>query len=132
MAAEELKVAVVGSGPAGLMVATQLAKQGIKVAVFEKKRGPAAKLLLAGKSGLNVSNSRLDASNYDGPLARFQSLLKMFSVQDWLDFIKALGVPTFKGTSQRYFVEDLKAAPLLKNWIHMLSLKFFHPINIIT
>jgi predicted flavoprotein YhiN len=31
-----------------------------------------------------------------------------------------LGVPTFVGSSQRVFPQDMKAAPLLRAWLHRL------------
>ena len=62
------KVAIVGTGPAGLMAAWVLAEAGLQVTVFERKRGSARKLLLAGSSGLNISN--------DLPLEEFRRSYK--------------------------------------------------------
>lgn len=117
-------VAIVGSGPAGLMAASALAAHGLLVTVFEKKRGPAAKLLIAGRSGLNVSNAckvRPLLDFYEGPRTVFENIFKMFSVQDWLQFIENLGIKTFEGTSQRYFIHGLKTPPLLKAWLKDLQ-----------
>ena len=55
-------VAVVGAGPAGLMVAEQLAQSGLSVHVFEAKASVARKFLLAGKGGLNLTHSEDFAS----------------------------------------------------------------------
>lgn len=125
-------VAVVGSGPAGLMVATVLAKAGITVHVYEKKRGPAAKLLLAGRSGLNISHHCTDRpiwEYYQGVESQFKRIIERFSVNQWLEFVNALGIETFLGTSRRYFIKTLKAAPLLKAWIQFLKgkgVRFFY------
>ncbi|MBN8219421.1 MAG: NAD(P)/FAD-dependent oxidoreductase, partial [Spirochaetes bacterium] len=52
-----LRVAIVGTGPAGLMAASTLTKAGVAVTLFEKNKGPGHKLLIAGGSGLNISNA---------------------------------------------------------------------------
>ena len=46
---------VVGAGPAGLMAAEMLAAAGCGVLVAEAMASPARKLLMAGKSGLNLT-----------------------------------------------------------------------------
>ena len=48
---------VIGAGPAGLMAAEALADAGVAVVVAEAKPSPARKLLMAGKSGLNVTKA---------------------------------------------------------------------------
>lgn len=125
-------VAIIGSGPAGLMAASVLADHGISVSVFEKKRGPAPKLLIAGRSGLNISNACSASSliqNYEGPPPHFKKLFQEFSVEDWLGFVEKLGIKTFEGTSRRYFIKGLKAPPLLKSWMTYLkkrNVRFFY------
>ena len=54
---------VIGAGPAGLMAAEELALSGVRVTVCEAKPSVGRKLLMAGKSGLNVTK--------DEPLAAF-------------------------------------------------------------
>ena len=36
------------------------------------------------------------------------------------DWVHGLGVDTFVGTSQRVFPKEMKAAPLLRAWLHRL------------
>jgi predicted flavoprotein YhiN len=48
---------VVGGGPAGLMAAEMLAGAGLAVTVFEHMPSVGRKLLLAGRSGLNITHS---------------------------------------------------------------------------
>lgn len=121
-------VAVVGSGPAALMAADVLAERGFRVRLFEKKKGPARKFLIAGASGLNITFDEEAASFHrhyrTSDPAFFESIFKSFSKSDWLDFVtEKLRVPTFKGTSRRYFVEGMKAAPLVRNWLRRLHEK---------
>ena len=47
---------IIGSGPSGLMAAEQLALKGLEVLVAERKPSLARKFLMAGKSGLNLTN----------------------------------------------------------------------------
>ncbi len=118
-------VAVIGSGPAGLMAAEALASAGCRVSIWEKRKGPAWKLYIAGGSGLNIThNLPLDAfaAHYTGPQDFWLSCLGAFDPQAWLAFIeKEIGIGTFLGTSQRYFVETMHAAKLVRAWRRRLE-----------
>lgn len=119
-----LPVAIIGSGPAALMAAHVIASSGRSVRIFEKKQGPGKKLLIAGSSGLNVTyDAPLETFHefYRGPQDGFKKIFATFSPNDWLKFIEALGIGTFKGTSRRYFVEGLKASALLRAWLLRLE-----------
>jgi len=129
---QPISIAIVGSGPAGLMAATQLALSNqhtrLKIDLYEKRAGFGRKLLIAGSSGLNISHehSLKDFSDhYEGWTADFwQKLLENFGPEEWIQFIeKKLGMETFLGTSQRYFVKEMKASNLLKLWIQFLESK---------
>ena len=50
-------VAVVGGGPAGLAAAEVLADAGRRVTVFDQMPSVGRKLLLAGRSGLNLTHA---------------------------------------------------------------------------
>jgi uncharacterized flavoprotein (TIGR03862 family) len=125
MAAHALSVAVIGSGPAGLMAATLMAGSGLKVTIYERQPGPARKLFIAGSSGLNISNG-MDihgfAGQYQGASREYwQNLLVEFGVDAWLGFIHQLGISTFLGTSNRYFVETMHAGQLVRLWRRRLT-----------
>ena len=116
-------IAIIGTGPAGLMAARELLAAGFKVTLFEKNKGPGHKLLIAGGSGLNVSSALPPdefAAQYSGNI-RWIDLFEKFSVADWLDFIATLGLETFEGTSGRYFVREMKASGLLRRWLDALE-----------
>lgn len=117
-------VAVIGTGPAGLMAADVISRAGHFVTLYEKRSGAGRKLLIAGSSGLNIShdgNPDEFCRNYRGPSEHFQALFKLFPREAWIAFVESLGVKTFLGTSHRYFVEGMKAAPLLKAWLARLQ-----------
>jgi uncharacterized flavoprotein (TIGR03862 family) len=112
-------VAIVGSGPAGLMAAHVLCSSGIKVTVFEKRRAAGRKLLIAGSSGLNISYECPPEElhqYYRAPEGIFKQIFQVYSRANWIQFVEDLGLKTFKGTSRRYFVREMKASGLLKAW----------------
>lgn len=117
-------VLVVGSGPAGLMAATVLSANAVPVFLCEKQKALGRKLLIAGGSGLNIASALPHSEmlqSYEGAGIDWQRLFERFSVDAWLRFIESLGLKTFKGTSDRYFVEEMKAANLLKRWVDLLE-----------
>ncbi len=144
MAQKPLKIGVVGTGPAALMAADVLASAKHSVVIFERSRGAGRKLLIAGSSGLNISNGlALD----DFIQAMTPSLdfidhpLRHFPPAAWLAFLEqSLGLETFLGTSNRYFVREMKAANLVRAWSERLrnlgvefrfqqELSSFEPLN---
>lgn len=117
------RVAVIGGGPAGLMAAEVLAAGGARVEVFDAMPSVARKFLLAGKGGMNITHSE----PYDDFLRRYGA--RSGEVAAWLGafapdavraWIHGLGVDTFIGSSGRVFPTDMKAAPLLRAWLHRL------------
>ena len=62
-------VAIIGAGPAGLMAAEVLLAKDIAVNIFEAKPTIGRKLLMAGKSGLNITHTE----NFKLFLSRFSS-----------------------------------------------------------
>ncbi|WP_290901822.1 TIGR03862 family flavoprotein [Aquabacterium sp.] len=117
------QVAIVGGGPAGLMAAELLSQSGVQVDLFDTKPSVGRKFLLAGRGGLNLTHSE--------PLPRFQArfaersewlspLLEAFGPDALRAWAQGLGIETFVGSSGRVFPTDLKAAPLLRAWLHRL------------
>ena len=117
------RVAVVGGGPAGLMAAEVLAAGGVQVDVFDAMPSVGRKFLLAGKGGLNLTHSEpLDAflARFGARRAALEPLLRAFGPAEVRVWAQGLGISTFVGSSGRVFPTDLKAAPLLRAWLHRL------------
>lgn len=111
---------VIGAGPAGLMAADQLARAGHNVIIAEAMPSPARKLLMAGKSGLNVTNDQpieVFLAVYSDTSPAVQAAIRDFGpdqVQAWLT---QLGQPWFKGSTGRIYPKSMKASPLLRAWL---------------
>ena len=121
-----LRVAVIGGGPAGLMAAEVLASAGVpglQVHLYDAMPSVGRKFLLAGKGGLNLTH----AESFQSFISRFgqastdlEPLLADFGAQQLRDWAHGLGIETFVGSSGRVFPKDMKAAPLLRAWLHRL------------
>ena len=116
-------VAIVGGGPAGLMAAEVLSRAGVAVHLFDAMPSVGRKFLLAGKGGMNLTHAEpLEAfvTRYGAAQDRVQALLQHWGPQAVRDWAAGLGIETFVGTSNRVFPTDMKAAPLLRAWLHRL------------
>ena len=118
-------IGIVGSGPAALTAADVISRAGHPVSIYEKRPSPGRKLLIAGSSGLNITNDlpiEEFIKNYSGFTPEYWlELLTDFSPSAWLRFISELQIGTFLGTSGRYLIEEMKAAKFLQAWISKLQ-----------
>jgi len=114
---------VIGGGPAGLMAAEMLAAQGMAVNVYDAMPSVGRKFLMAGKGGMNITHAEAaDAflRRYGERADRIGPLLDTFDADKLRAWVHALGIDTFVGSSGRVFPTDMKAAPLLRAWLHRL------------
>ena len=116
-------VAVIGGGPAGLMAAEVLSHAGLKVDLYDAMPSVGRKFLMAGKGGMNITHSE----PFDKFLSRYGSrrnyikpMLDAFGPEALRSWLQDLGINTFIGSSGRVFPADMKAAPLLRAWLHRL------------
>ena len=120
-----LRIAVIGGGPAGLMAAEVLASAGpaVHVQVFDGMPSVGRKFLLAGKGGLNLTHSEpMDVfqRRYGEHGAPLLPMIAAFGPAEVCAWAGGLGVETFVGSSGLVFPKDMKAAPLLRAWLHRL------------
>lgn len=116
-------VAIVGAGPAGLMAAEVLAERGFAVRVYDAMPSAGRKFLLAGKGGLNLTHSEAAETFVHRYAARAPVLapwLAAFGAAELRAWAQGLGIETFVGSSGRVFPAEMKAAPLLRAWLHRL------------
>ena len=116
-------MAIVGGGPAGLMAAEVLSAHGIQVDLYDSMPSVGRKFLLAGRGGLNLTHAEAlprFVSRFAARETQLAPLIDAFTPDDLRAWAQGLGISTFVGTSQRVFPTDMKAAPLLRAWLHRL------------
>lgn len=114
---------VIGGGPAGLMAAERLLQAGIRVDLYDAMPSLGRKFLLAGIGGLNITHAEAKPtflSRYGDARAVLSPWLDDFDADALREWVHALGVETFVGSSGRVFPREMKAAPLLRRWLQRL------------
>lgn len=124
--ADRRHIAIIGGGPAGLMAAEairQRSSAALQIDIFDAMPSLGRKFLMAGKGGMNITHSE------PAPAFRARYGDRAQNIAPWLDafgpdalraWIHGLGIETFVGSSGRVFPVDMKAAPLLRAWLHRL------------
>ncbi|MES2481090.1 MAG: TIGR03862 family flavoprotein [Pseudomonadota bacterium] len=118
-----MTIIIIGAGPAGLAAAEVLSAAGQHVQVYDAMPSAGRKFLLAGRGGLNLTHSE----PLEPFLKRFRPLppvldkaVRAFDPTALRAWAEGLGTATFVGSSGRVFPTDMKAAPLLRAWLHRL------------
>jgi uncharacterized flavoprotein (TIGR03862 family) len=125
------RIAIIGGGPAGLMAAEAVAtanatvsrKNCPKIEIFDAMPSLGRKFLMAGKGGMNITHAEPLPDfirRYGARAGRIAPLLDAFGPGQLREWIHGLGIETFVGTSGRVFPTEMKAAPLLRAWLHRL------------
>lgn len=122
-----LSVAIVGGGPAGLMAAEVISRAAAaptaQVELFDAMPSVGRKFLMAGKGGMNITHSEpRDAflTRYGERQSALAPLLEAFGPEALRTWMQGLCIESFVGTSGRVFPKEMKAAPLLRAWLHRL------------
>ena len=106
-------VAIIGSGPAGLMAAARAAERGRKTILLDKNREPGVKILLSGGTRCNLTHAT-DARGIVeafGPNGRFlHSALAALGPQQVVDLFEAENVPTKVEPGGKVFPTSDRAA----------------------
>ncbi|GGZ00685.1 TIGR03862 family flavoprotein [Pseudoduganella plicata] len=121
-------IAIVGGGPAGLMAAETLAAMrtathAFDIHVYDAMASSGRKFLLAGRGGMNITHAEpyeQFVTRYGARAAQLRPMLDAFGPDAVRAWVHGLGVETFVGTSRRVFPTEMKAAPLLRAWLHRL------------
>lgn len=118
------RIAIVGGGPAGLMAAEVISGAGYFVTVYEGMPTVGRKLLMAGKSGLNLTHAEAMGdffSRFGAARAFLKPILAAFDNEAVREWAAGLGSETFVGSSGRVFPKAMKASPLLRAWLERLA-----------
>ena len=122
-------VAVIGGGPAGLMAAEVLSQAGFRVDLYDSMPSVGRKFLLAGVGGMNITHSEPFEpflSRYGARASSIRPFLEALPPTALCEWIHGLGIETFVGSSGRVFPKEMKAAPLLRAWLHRLRAMGVH------
>jgi len=105
------------------MAAQVASDAGLTVHLYDAMPSVGRKFLLAGKGGLNLTHSEgadTFAGRFGARREAISALLQDFDSGAVCAWAQGLGVETFVGSSGRVFPKDMKAAPLLRAWLHRL------------
>ena len=125
-------LAVVGSGPAGMMAAVTAARRGAEVLVFDPNPRVGKKLRITGKGRCNLTNDcqpreLLDFVRTNGRF--FKSALYAFPPSSVMEFFEAEGVPLKTERGNRVFPVSDKAADVadaLQRAAERAGVRFVH------
>ena len=111
------KVAVVGAGASGLMVAGFLAQDGHDVTVFDGNEKVGKKLYITGKGRCNLTNL-CPPDEFLKNVVRGEKFLRSaiynFTSEDAVDFFESLGLKTKVERGNRVFPESDKSSDVIK------------------
>ena len=110
------KIAIIGGGPAAMILATELDSKKYEVTLFEKMPTIGRKFLVAGKGGFNLTHSE-DRESMIGryqPKSFFEPVLNHFDNKKLRNWLASLNIETFIGSSKRVFpVKGIKPIDVL-------------------
>ena len=116
-------VAIIGTGPSGLMAGTVLAENGWNVTFFDHKKAPARKFLVAGHGGFNLTNSDSISSfieKFDEQ--QIKDSVSNFTNANFRAFLGKIGVETYAGSSGKVFpIKGIKPIMVLSKWLEYLE-----------
>jgi hypothetical protein len=105
------------------MAAEALIGRGLQVDLYDSMPSVGRKFLMAGKGGMNITHSEQIEpflGRYGDRRVRIAPLLDVFGPDALRAWLQGLGIETFVGSSGRVFPTDMKAAPMLRAWLHRL------------
>ncbi|WP_158849186.1 NAD(P)/FAD-dependent oxidoreductase [Algibacter sp. L1A34] len=120
------RIAIIGSGPAALLLAAFLDPQKFTVTIYEKNKTSGRKFLVAGKGGFNLTHSE-DINQFIKrytPKYFLEEALLSFTNNDFRNWLDTIGIPTYVGSSKRVFPEEgIKPIEVLNAILQLLNEK---------
>jgi predicted Rossmann fold flavoprotein len=100
----EMRIAVIGAGPAGMAAALQAAWKGTAVTLFERNTDVGRKLLVTGSGRCNLTNDAVAPEKYACADPKWmEALLGRFGVGELTGFLRKIGVPVYRTSDGWYY-----------------------------
>jgi uncharacterized flavoprotein (TIGR03862 family) len=119
-------IAIIGGGPAALMLAATLDENKFDVTIYEKNFAVGRKFLVAGDGGFNLTHSE-DIENFITrytPVSFLEKSIRAFTNEDLRSWLKEIGIETYVGTSKRVFpIKGIKPIEVLNAILNKLKSK---------
>ncbi|PIP22926.1 MAG: hypothetical protein COZ91_02435 [Candidatus Nealsonbacteria bacterium CG_4_8_14_3_um_filter_39_7] len=104
----EFDVAVIGGGPAGMMVAGRVAELGARVVLIEKNLNLGRKLMMSGNGRCNISQAEFDDRKFIEKLGKngqfLFSALSVFGPEEVVRFFEERGLKTKTEKTAGFFL----------------------------
>jgi predicted Rossmann fold flavoprotein len=99
-----MTLAIIGAGASGLVAATEAAKRGFRVTVYEKNAKVGRKILATGNGRCNISNQNISISNYHGATPAFANpTIARFGTKKCIEYFSELGLEMIEGENGRLY-----------------------------
>lgn len=123
------KVAIIGGGPAGMMLAAFLDPSLYTVTIYEQNKTFGRKFLVAGKGGFNLTHSE-DLAAFIArytPSTFLAPIISAFDNQQLREWLEDIGIPTFIGSSKRVYPSPgIKPIEVLQKILDVLKQRGVH------
>ncbi|MBI3240188.1 MAG: TIGR03862 family flavoprotein [Flavobacteriia bacterium] len=117
------KILIIGGGPAGLIVASQLLDFKANITIIDHKPAVGRKFLVAGEGGFNLTHSEPLESfiqKYDSEVIK--EWVTKFTPADFRSWLSSIGIETYIGSSGKVFpIEGTKPIQVLNAWLKHLK-----------
>ncbi len=117
-------LAIIGGGPAALMLAAQIDTKKYRVTIYDKNKAVGRKFLVAGDGGLNLTYSSTvdDLVSQYSPSEFMDSIIRQFDNKQLMDWFNDHGVATYIGSSNRVFPDaELKPIEVLNKIVDCVT-----------
>lgn len=119
-------IAIIGGGPAAIMLAAMLDETKFQVHIYEKNATLGRKFLVAGDGGFNLTHSEdieMLVQRYT-PQNFLDEALRSFTNVDLCNWLKSIKIETYTGSSKRIFpVKGVKPIEVLNAFLGKLKEK---------
>ena len=116
-----MRIAIVGGGPAGVISAIELSKNGHEVFILEKNDRILKKLLATGNGRCNYTNEVVKVENYNCKDNFVEYALNLFTKEDLINYFKIMGIEPVVENKGKIFPVTLKANTVVNTFLNEIE-----------